>query len=104
MVWTNLDWGCDPVMLSFSRLLRVIRWFARNRSVNAQRIRYAMAGCIVALAAAVAYAMIRLFVMSQRVDASIFVINVVVFAGIAGFMIYLAKKERDIEEKEFFRD
>lgn len=86
-----------------SQWLRVIRWFALNISVNIQTIRYAMAGCIVALAAAVVYAMVRLFVIAQRVDTSIIVINVVVFAGIAGFMIYLAKKERDIEEKEFFR-
>jgi hypothetical protein len=71
--------------------------------VNIQTIRYAMAGCMVALAAAVVYAMVRLFVMVQRVETFIIVINVVVFSGIAGFMIYLAKKERDIEEKEFFR-
>jgi len=69
--------------------------------VNRRTIRYAMAGCIAALAAAVIYAMVRLFVLSQRVDASIFVINVVVFAGIAGFMIYLTKKERELDEKEF---
>jgi maltodextrin utilization protein YvdJ len=43
-------------------------------------------------------------VLSQRVDASIFVVNVVMFAGIAGFMIYLTKKERDLKEKEFFSD
>jgi protein-S-isoprenylcysteine O-methyltransferase Ste14 len=61
-----------------------------------------MAGCIVALAAAVVYAIVRLYVLSQRFDASIIVINVVVFAGIAGFMIYLTKKERDLEKKEFF--
>ena len=67
-------------------------------------IRYAMAGCIVALAAAVVYAIVRLYVLSQRFDASIIVINVVVFAGIAGFMIYLTKKERDLEKKEFFSD
>jgi drug/metabolite transporter (DMT)-like permease len=70
--------------------------------MNRQTIRYAMLGCIAALAAAVIYAMVRLFVLSQRVDASIFVINVVVFAGIAGFMIYLTKKERDLDKKEFF--
>lgn len=72
--------------------------------MNRQTIRYAMVGCITALAGAVVYAIVRLFVMSQRVDASIFIINVVVFAAIAGFMIYLAKKDKDIEEKEFFRD
>ena len=69
--------------------------------MNRRTIRYAMLGCIAALAAAVVYAMVRLFVLSQRVDASIFVINVVVFAGIAGFMIYLTKKERDLDKKEF---
>jgi len=58
-----------------------------------------MAGCIVALAAAVVYAMVRLFVMGQRVDTSIIVINVVVFAGIAGFMIFLSKKERTSRKK-----
>jgi maltodextrin utilization protein YvdJ len=63
-----------------------------------------MVGCVVALAAAVAYAIVRLFLLSQRVDASIFVVNVVIFAGIAGFMIYLTKKERDLKEKEFFSD
>ena len=72
--------------------------------MNRRTIRYALAGCIVALAAAVAYAMVRLFVLSQRVDASIFVINVIVFAGIAGIVIYLTKKDRDLEEEELFRD
>lgn len=66
--------------------------------MNRRTIRYAIVGCIAALAAAVIYAMVRLFVLSQRVDASIFVINVVVFAGIAGFMIYLTKKERDLDK------
>jgi hypothetical protein len=67
--------------------------------MNRRTIRYAIVGCIAALAAAVIYAMVRLFVLSQRVDASIFVINVVMFAGIAGFMIYLTKKERDLDKK-----
>jgi len=70
--------------------------------MSRRTLRYAMVGCLAALAAAVIYAVVRLFVLSQRVDASIFVINVVVFAGMAGFMIYLTKKERDLEEKEFF--
>lgn len=82
--------------------LKVIRRIAHHRTMDRRTIHYAMAGCIMALAAAVVYAMVRLFVLSQRVDASIFVINVAVFAGIAGFMIYLTKKERDLEEKEFF--
>ena len=72
--------------------------------MNRRTIRYGIAGCIAALAAAVIYAIVRLFVMAQRVDASILIVNVVVFAGIAGVLIYLTKKERDIEEEEFFRD
>lgn len=72
--------------------------------MNRRMIRYAITGCIVALAAAVIYAMIRLFVLNQRVDASIFVINVILFAAIAGVLIYLTKKDRDIEEEELFRD
>jgi membrane protein YdbS with pleckstrin-like domain len=72
--------------------------------VNRRTIRYAILGCIVALAAAVVYAMVRLFVMAQRVDASILVVNVIVFAGVAGLLIYLTKKDRDMEEEELFRD
>ena len=69
-----------------------------------QTIRYAIAGCIVALAAAVVYAMVRLFVLAQRVDASILIVNVIAFAAIAGLLICLTKKDRDLEEEEFFRD
>lgn len=72
--------------------------------MNRRTIRYAMTGCIVALAAAVIYAMVRLFVLAQRVDASILVVNVIVFGAIAGFLIYLTKKDRDLEEEELFRD
>jgi maltodextrin utilization protein YvdJ len=72
--------------------------------MNRRTIRYAMASCIVALAAAVIYAMVRLFVLAQRVDASILVVNVIVFAGVAGFLIYLTKKDRDLQKEELFRD
>jgi protein-S-isoprenylcysteine O-methyltransferase Ste14 len=63
-----------------------------------------MASCVVALAAALIYAVVRLFVLAQRVDASILVVNVIVFAGIAGLLMYLTKKDRDLEEEELFRD
>ena len=56
------------------------------------------------MAAAVIYAAVRLLVLSQRADLSILVVNVVVFAGIAGVLIYLTKKEPDIEKEEMFRD
>jgi hypothetical protein len=72
--------------------------------VNRRTIRYAISGCIVALVAAIVYAVVRLFVLAQRVDASILVVNVIVFAGVAGLLIYLTKKDRDLEEEELFRD
>lgn len=72
--------------------------------MNRRTIRYAIAGCIAALAAAVSYAIVRLFVLGHRVDASILVVNVIAFAGIAGLLIYLTKKDRDVEEEELFRD
>lgn len=72
--------------------------------MNRRTIRYAMAGCVAALSAAVIYAMVRLFVLAQRVDASILAVNVIAFAGIAGFLMYLTKKDRDLEEEELFKD
>ena len=72
--------------------------------MNRRTIRHAMASCVVALAAALIYAVVRLFVLAQRVDASILVVNVIVFAGIAGLLMYLTKKDRDLEEEELFRD
>ena len=67
-------------------------------------IRYGIAGCIVALAAAVIYAIVRLYILSQRVDSSILLVNVVVFAAIAVVLIYLTKKDKDLEEEKLFRD
>jgi hypothetical protein len=72
--------------------------------VNKRTIRYAIIGCIGGLAAVVVYAMVRLYVLHQRVDASIFVANVILFAAIAAFLIYLTKKQMDIEEEELFKD
>ena len=67
-------------------------------------LRLAKALCIAALAAIAIYAFARLYVMSQRADLSILILNVVFFAAIAGLLIYLSKKEKDLEEEETFRD
>ena len=72
--------------------------------MNRRTIRYGIAGCLVALAAAIMYAIVRLYVLWHRVDLSILVVNVVGFAAIAGLLIYLTKKDKDLEEEEFFRD
>jgi inner membrane protein involved in colicin E2 resistance len=72
--------------------------------VNRRTIRYGIAGCIAALAAAIIYAVVRLYVLWQRMDSSILLVNVIGFAAIAGVLIYLTKKEKDLEEEELFRD
>jgi hypothetical protein len=72
--------------------------------VKRRTIRYGVAACIVALAAAIVYAIVRLYVLGQRVDLSILLINVIGFAAVAGLLVYLTKKDKDIEEEELFRD
>jgi hypothetical protein len=59
---------------------------------------------MIALVAATIYAIVRLYVISQRVDSSILLVNVIGFAAIAGILIYLTKKDKDLEEEELFRD
>jgi hypothetical protein len=72
--------------------------------MNSRTIQYGMAGCILALGVAVIYAILRLYILSQRVDWSIMVVNVIAFAVISGVLIYLTKKDKDLKEEEFFRD
>jgi fluoride ion exporter CrcB/FEX len=67
-------------------------------------IRYGVAGCIIALVAATMYAMVRLYVFSQRVDLSILLVNVIGFAAISCILIYFTKKEKDLEEEDLFKD
>jgi hypothetical protein len=59
---------------------------------------------MIALVAATIYAIVRLYVLSQRVDSSVLLVNVIGFAAIAGILIYLTKKDKDLEEEELFRD
>ena len=67
-------------------------------------LQYGVAGCIIALVAATIYAIVRLYVYSQRVDSSILLVNVIGFAAISCVLIYLTKKDKDLEEEELFRD
>lgn len=71
--------------------------------MNRRTIRYGIACCIVALAVAVMYAIVRLYVLWHRVDLSVLLVNVIAFAAIAGVLIYLTKKDKDLEE-QLFRD
>jgi hypothetical protein len=72
--------------------------------MNKNTIHYGIVGCIAALAISVTYAVVRLYVLSQRVDLSILVVNVIVFGTISAFLLYLMKKEDDLKDGEFFRD
>ena len=67
-------------------------------------IRRARILCIAALVAITAYAFTRLYVFAQRADIWVLVINVGLFAAVAGVLVYLSRKEREIEEGEMFRD
>jgi hypothetical protein len=72
--------------------------------VKRRTLQYGIAGCIIALVAATIYAIVRLYVFSQRVDSSILLVNVIGFAAISCVLIYLTKKDKDLEEEELFRD
>ena len=81
-------YACMPACLTLQR-----------RTITLARI-----SCIVALIAITAYAFTRLYVFSQRADISVLVINVGLFAAVAGVLIYLSWKEKEIEAGEMFRD
>ncbi|MCI0563103.1 MAG: hypothetical protein MN733_31885 [Nitrososphaera sp.] len=70
--------------------------------MDKQTIRYAKAGCIAAMASSVAYAFVKLYLLGQRADLSILIINIIVFSAVGAFLIYLSKKERDLEEGRLF--
>jgi hypothetical protein len=72
--------------------------------MNRRTIRYGIACCIIALAAAIMYAIVRLYILWHRFDLSILLVNVIGFAAIAAVLIYLTKKDKDLEEEELFRD
>jgi hypothetical protein len=63
--------------------------------VNRGNIQFGITCCIIALGVAVIYAKVRLYVLSQRVDWSILVVNVIAFAAISGILIYLTKKDKE---------
>jgi hypothetical protein len=72
--------------------------------LNSRTILYAKIICIAAMAVSAGYAFVRLFVLSQRADISILLVNVVLFTAIAGVLIYVLKKERDLQQERLFRD
>ena len=67
-------------------------------------VRYGIYACLAAMAGAILYAFVRLYGLNQRIDVDIIVVNVVVFTACAGALLYLSWKERDMEQKDLFRD
>ena len=72
--------------------------------MDIRTIQYGIAGCIVALAAAIMYAIVRLYVVWHRVELSILLVHIIDFGAIAAVLIYLTKKDKGLEEQELFRD
>jgi hypothetical protein len=68
--------------------------------VNRANIQFGIAYCLIALGVAVIYAVVRLYVLSHRVDWSILVVNVIAFAAISGVLIYLTQKDKDLKEEQ----
>jgi drug/metabolite transporter (DMT)-like permease len=92
-------------MISYTRsLVKSYTAVCQNTAVKRRLIRYGVAACIIALVAATMYAIVRLYIFSQRVDSSILLINVIGFAAISCILIYLTKKEKDLEQEELFKD
>jgi drug/metabolite transporter (DMT)-like permease len=58
--------------------------------------------CILLLFAFSMYAILKLYILRQRVDASVIVINFVLFTAVTGVMIYLSKKQKDNDEQAFY--
>jgi drug/metabolite transporter (DMT)-like permease len=71
----------------------------RKKSIN-----YAIAACLIILVCSVLYGIIKLYVFFQRLDASVIVINVVVFVLVSGILLILLKKRSDADESEVMND
>lgn len=76
----------------------------QNLFMNKNQVRYGIYACIAAMIGAVLYAFVRLYILNQRVDIDIIIVNIVLFTISAGIMVYLSWKQRDTEMKEMFRD
>ena len=58
--------------------------------------------CILLLFAFSIYAIVKLYILRQRADASVIFINFILFAAVTGIMIYFSKKQRDYDEQAFY--
>jgi inner membrane protein involved in colicin E2 resistance len=67
-------------------------------------IDYAIVGCLFFLVVCILYSVVKLYIFFQRVDMSIIISNVILFAVVAAAILLLLKKRSDIEEGELLGD
>jgi len=67
-------------------------------------IDYSIVGCLSALVICILYSVVKLYIFFERVDMSIIISNVVLFAVIAAAILLLLKKRSDVEEGELLTD
>ena len=69
-----------------------------------KHIDHALVGCLFVLVVSVVYAIMKLYIFFQRIDMSLIISNVVLFAVVSGVILFLLKKRSDIEEGELLSD
>jgi ABC-type multidrug transport system permease subunit len=75
-----------------------------HSTMRKEYIDYWIVGCLLVLVVCILYSVVRLYIFFQRVDISIIISNVILFAFIAAAILLLLKKRSDIEEGELLSD
>ena len=73
-------------------------------TMRKEYIDYWIVGCLSVLIVCILYSVVKLYIFFQRVDISIIISNVILFAVIAAAILFLLKKRSDIEEGELLSD
>ena len=73
-------------------------------TMRKEYIDYWIVGCLSVLVVCIVYSVVKLYIFFQRVDISIIISNVILFAVIAAAILLLLKKRSDIEDGELLSD
>ena len=73
-------------------------------TMRKEYIDYLIVGCLSVLVICILYSVVKLYIFFQRVDMSIIISNVILFAVISAAILLLLKKRSDIEEGELLSD
>jgi hypothetical protein len=73
-------------------------------NMRKEYIDYSIVGCLSVLVICILYSVVKLYIFFQRVDMSIIISNVILFAVISAAILLLLKKRSDIEEGELLSD